>query len=97
MIVGIDHFSLTTHCQLIAEGVETEEEARTLVGFGVELGQGYLLGRPEPVEAWAGIQADRSGPRPRTPAAVRSGLGRATHGPRKTQQSHLQIHRAIAP
>ena len=97
VVAGMRHFARTAGCRLIAEGVETEEEARTLVGFGVELGQGYLLGRPEPVEAWAGIQADRSGPRPRTPAAVRSGLGRATHGPRKTQQSHLQIHRAIAP
>ena len=53
MIVGIDHFSLTTHCQLIAEGVETEEEARTLTALGVEFGQGYWLGRPEPVETWA--------------------------------------------
>ncbi len=53
MIVGIDHFSLTTHCQLIAEGVETEEEARTLTDLGVEFGQGYWLGRPEPVETWA--------------------------------------------
>jgi len=53
MIVGIDHFSLTTHCQLIAEGIETEEEARTLIDLGIEFGQGYWLGRPEPVETWA--------------------------------------------
>jgi hypothetical protein len=30
MIVGISHFSLTTGCHLIAEGVETKEAALTL-------------------------------------------------------------------
>jgi EAL domain-containing protein (putative c-di-GMP-specific phosphodiesterase class I) len=49
------HFARTAGCRLIAEGVETAEEARTLIGFGVEFGQGYLLGRPEPVEVWAGV------------------------------------------
>jgi EAL domain-containing protein (putative c-di-GMP-specific phosphodiesterase class I) len=47
------HFARTVGCRLIAEGVETEAEARTLTGFGVEFGQGYLLGRPEPVDMWA--------------------------------------------
>jgi EAL domain-containing protein (putative c-di-GMP-specific phosphodiesterase class I) len=31
---------------VIAEGIETEEERRTLRGFGAAWGQGYLLGRP---------------------------------------------------
>lgn len=53
MIVGISHFSLTTGCHLIAEGVETKEEARTLSELGVEFGQGYLFGRPGRVEKWA--------------------------------------------
>jgi EAL domain-containing protein (putative c-di-GMP-specific phosphodiesterase class I) len=57
MVAGMRHFARTAGCRLIAEGVETAEEARTLTGFGVELGQGYLLGRPEPVEAWAGVRA----------------------------------------
>jgi EAL domain-containing protein (putative c-di-GMP-specific phosphodiesterase class I) len=50
------HFAHTAGCRLIAEGVETEAEARTLTGFGVEYGQGYLLGRPEPVDVWAGAR-----------------------------------------
>jgi EAL domain-containing protein (putative c-di-GMP-specific phosphodiesterase class I) len=32
--------------RLIAEGVETEEECKTLMSLGVELGQGYLFARP---------------------------------------------------
>ena len=53
MIVGMRHFSRTAGCRLVAEGIESEEEAGTLRGFGVEYGQGYLFGRPEPVESWA--------------------------------------------
>jgi EAL domain-containing protein (putative c-di-GMP-specific phosphodiesterase class I) len=32
--------------QLLAEGIETRRDLSTLRGLGVELGQGYLLGRP---------------------------------------------------
>ncbi len=53
MVVGMHHFSRTAGCRLIAEGIETEEEARTLADLGVEFGQGYWYGHPEPVEAWA--------------------------------------------
>jgi EAL domain-containing protein (putative c-di-GMP-specific phosphodiesterase class I) len=35
-----------TGCTLIAEGIETEAELRTLQELGVRFGQGYLLGRP---------------------------------------------------
>ncbi len=48
------HFSRTAGCRLIAEGIETAAEARTLTGLGVEFGQGYLFGHPEPVDVWAG-------------------------------------------
>jgi EAL domain-containing protein (putative c-di-GMP-specific phosphodiesterase class I)/predicted transcriptional regulator len=34
-------------CRLLAEGIETEEELRMVQRLGVQLGQGYLLGRPE--------------------------------------------------
>ncbi len=52
MVVGMRHFARTAGCRLIAEGVETVEEAATLTALGVEFGQGYLFGRPEPVDAW---------------------------------------------
>jgi EAL domain-containing protein (putative c-di-GMP-specific phosphodiesterase class I) len=50
MVVGMRHFSKTAACRLIAEGVETAEEASTLTALGVEFGQGYLFGRPEPID-----------------------------------------------
>jgi EAL domain-containing protein (putative c-di-GMP-specific phosphodiesterase class I) len=57
MVVGMRHFSRTAGCRLIAEGVETVEEARTLTALGVEFGQGYLFGHPEPAEMWAAASA----------------------------------------
>jgi diguanylate cyclase (GGDEF)-like protein len=38
-----------TATRMIAEGIETQEELDCLIGLGVELGQGYLLGRPGPL------------------------------------------------
>jgi predicted signal transduction protein with EAL and GGDEF domain len=35
-------------CRLVAEGVESEGEAKTLAGLGVEFAQGNWSGRPEP-------------------------------------------------
>ena len=49
LIAGLQSFAVDTDCRLIAEGVETEAERGTLLRLGVELGQGYLLGRPQPV------------------------------------------------
>ena len=39
-------FARTAGCRLIAEGVETEQEALALLELGVEFGQGHLFGRP---------------------------------------------------
>ena len=49
MIVGLRHFARSVGCRLIAEGVETEAELKVLRTLDVQLGQGYLLGRPVPV------------------------------------------------
>jgi len=43
------HFAHTAGCRLVAEGIETQEEARTLTELGVEFGQGYLFGHPAAV------------------------------------------------
>lgn len=40
-------FSNTTNIQLIAEGIETENELRKLIQMGVHFGQGYFLQRPQ--------------------------------------------------
>jgi EAL domain-containing protein (putative c-di-GMP-specific phosphodiesterase class I) len=52
MVIGMRHFSRTAGCRLVAEGIESEEEALTLTGLGVEFGQGYFFGHPEPVGMW---------------------------------------------
>jgi EAL domain-containing protein (putative c-di-GMP-specific phosphodiesterase class I) len=44
---------------LIAEGVETEEQARTLTALGCPLAQGYLFGRPQPVRELVAALAAR--------------------------------------
>ena len=43
------YFARTGGCRLVAEGVETEDEARALTQLGVEFGQAYWFGRPAPV------------------------------------------------
>jgi EAL domain-containing protein (putative c-di-GMP-specific phosphodiesterase class I) len=41
------HFAHDAGFTLIAEGIETEADLATLRTLGVEMGQGFLLGRPE--------------------------------------------------
>jgi EAL domain-containing protein (putative c-di-GMP-specific phosphodiesterase class I) len=45
--------------QAVAEGIETEDQRRTLLDMGCELGQGYLLGRPAPLGHWLAEQDPR--------------------------------------
>jgi EAL domain-containing protein (putative c-di-GMP-specific phosphodiesterase class I) len=49
MVAGMAHFARDAGCELIAEGIETDQELEELVRLGISLGQGYLLGRPVPV------------------------------------------------
>jgi EAL domain-containing protein (putative c-di-GMP-specific phosphodiesterase class I)/DNA-binding NarL/FixJ family response regulator len=48
LVAGMRYFAEETDCLLLGEGVETSAELKTLERLGVVLGQGYLLGRPEP-------------------------------------------------
>ena len=47
LVAGLSHFASRTGCTLIAEGVERDEELGALRELAAELGQGFLLGRPE--------------------------------------------------
>lgn len=38
--------------QVIAEGIETQAQRDALMAMGCEMGQGYLLGHPAPIEYW---------------------------------------------
>jgi EAL domain-containing protein (putative c-di-GMP-specific phosphodiesterase class I)/DNA-binding response OmpR family regulator len=75
LVAGIVYFAQKSGCRLVAEGVETEAERRTLQGLGVDLGQGYLLGRPDdaiaaatttvrPAAGWSGPTQGRTVGRP---------------------------------
>jgi EAL domain-containing protein (putative c-di-GMP-specific phosphodiesterase class I) len=54
MVVGLCHFAQVTGCRLIVEGIETDAELAVLRSLAIDLGQGYLLGRPVPVEGATG-------------------------------------------
>jgi EAL domain-containing protein (putative c-di-GMP-specific phosphodiesterase class I)/DNA-binding response OmpR family regulator len=46
LVTGLVYFGAETGCELIAEGIETDAELAALRELGIQLGQGYLLGRP---------------------------------------------------
>ncbi len=50
LISSMVAFAAETNCALVAEGVETDAELATLRSLGVAFGQGYLFGRPAPIE-----------------------------------------------
>ena len=53
---------------VVAEGIETEEQARRLLALGCERGQGWHLGRPAPAEQARALIAEEI--RLRTPSAA---------------------------
>ncbi|WP_170162267.1 putative bifunctional diguanylate cyclase/phosphodiesterase [Caldimonas tepidiphila] len=58
------------HMQVVAEGVETEAMRARLVQMGCELMQGFLLSRPQPVEALLEPCLRDAPPLPPAPAGV---------------------------
>jgi EAL domain-containing protein (putative c-di-GMP-specific phosphodiesterase class I) len=48
LATALVHFAVALDAEVVAEGVETEAEARTVVDLGVWHGQGWFLGRPAP-------------------------------------------------
>jgi EAL domain-containing protein (putative c-di-GMP-specific phosphodiesterase class I) len=38
---------------VVVEGIETEEQLNAVKRFGAERAQGYLFGRPQPLDGWA--------------------------------------------
>ncbi|WP_297428552.1 EAL domain-containing protein [Clostridium sp.] len=47
IIKSMCEFSRLTNCNLIAEGIETKDELKTLVDLGVQYGQGYFIQKPD--------------------------------------------------
>lgn len=54
MVAAIQTFASGTNATIVVEGVENENELATLIGLGIEYGQGYHLGRPGPLNAVLG-------------------------------------------
>lgn len=50
LVHGVGVFTADLGAMVVAEGVERESEVHALLQLGVHLGQGYLLGRPAPLE-----------------------------------------------
>lgn len=69
LVAGMRYFATKTTCKLIAEGIETPTELATLRTLAVQMGQGYLLGRPEP----AGPRTSRALAPPVVPVRGRAG------------------------
>jgi EAL domain-containing protein (putative c-di-GMP-specific phosphodiesterase class I) len=51
LIEALNAFGRDLGIQLVAEGIETEEEAATCRRLGCHFGQGFLFGRPQPASA----------------------------------------------
>jgi len=50
---GLTRFAEIFGTELVAEGIETEAELRAVRDLGIQLGQGYFLGRPQALPAMA--------------------------------------------
>ncbi|TCN34052.1 PAS domain S-box-containing protein/diguanylate cyclase (GGDEF)-like protein [Sinorhizobium americanum] len=59
LIAGIQMVAKELNCQVVAEGIETDEQLSTLLSMEVNCGQGYFLGRPQPVtDILSGLQIE---------------------------------------
>ena len=56
-ILGVGH---SMSLKVIAEGIETEDQLRTITDMGCEMAQGFLMGRPGPAEVIEGLLAGAS-------------------------------------
>jgi EAL domain-containing protein (putative c-di-GMP-specific phosphodiesterase class I) len=50
-------FAASTGAQVIAEGLETEEQVAAVRRLGVALGQGFVLARPALAGTWREVEA----------------------------------------
>ncbi len=77
---------------VVAEGVETPDQARALLALGCQLGQGYLLGRAEP---HLGPTGSVLAPGPGVPRPARHPAGAVT-GETDTAQQLTDLARALS-
>lgn len=61
IVSSIVHIARELGLRVVAEGVETEQEAAILCNMGVDFLQGYMFGRPSPIDALAPTPASGGG------------------------------------
>ena len=75
IVQGILALGASLSINVIAEGIETDEQAAALLDLGCVFGQGYLLGRPmTAAESVRALRAQQSASAGTRPAAARSAL-----------------------
>jgi EAL domain-containing protein (putative c-di-GMP-specific phosphodiesterase class I) len=62
LTAAITSFATEVGCAVLAEGIEDDEQLAILTALGVSLGQGYLLGRPEPAPHHGDARQSTLGP-----------------------------------
>ncbi len=80
MATAILHLSAAFGAEMVAEGVETEAEARALIDLGYLAAQGYLFARPMPIDDLATILRAGGGQGGSTAAAGSMPVGHFTQG-----------------
>jgi len=60
ILLGLQDLSRRLGARVIAEGVETPEDERTIAELGIPFAQGFRFGRPAPAESWLDGEARRS-------------------------------------
>jgi EAL domain-containing protein (putative c-di-GMP-specific phosphodiesterase class I) len=60
LLLGLREMAGRMGARVIAEGIESAEDARALSRVGIPLGQGRRFGRPAPAEAWLDRPARRN-------------------------------------
>ena len=78
-ITALRRIAETFGTQMVAEGIESTEELRALRDLGIELGQGYLLGRPQAQAVEELLPAARDVIRSRQIAVLPSRARQARH------------------
>jgi EAL domain-containing protein (putative c-di-GMP-specific phosphodiesterase class I) len=58
MASALIQFASETHSEIVAEGIETAGELKTVRRLGVDKAQGYHLGRPMPLAETVALFAD---------------------------------------
>lgn len=73
IVNAIVELSASLNVQVVAEGIETEQQAAVLLSMNCTIGQGFLFGRPAPLSVATNLVAEQNTKRPNdTPAEVLS-------------------------